>query len=158
MHTDEHFMTEAIVEAQLAAQEGNWPMGCVLVFNDQIIARAHNTGYTDHNRMAHAEIKALTEVQEMLEAHRGQVTLYTTYEPCPMCFGAIVVNKICRVVTGIDLDQSGSLGLQDHLPPFFTQPKFHFEITRGVLAEECKAVYMQGKMIEKHKESGFLKR
>lgn len=157
MTIDEQFMSEAIKEAELAVSEGNWPMGCVLVLDGKIIARAHNTGYTDKNRMAHAEIKALTEAQATLEANRGQVTLYTTYEPCPMCFGALVINKIKRVVTGIDLDQSGCLNLQDHLPPFFAQSKFHFEITRGVLAEECKAVYLKGQMIEKHKESGFLK-
>lgn len=156
MKTDEHFMREAIKEAALAAEEGNWPMGCVLVLKGEVIARAHNTGYTDKNRMAHAELKALAEAQTLLEANRGQVTLYTTYEPCPMCFGAIVINKIQRVVTGVDLDQSGCLGLQEHLPAFFAQPKFHFDVTTGVLRDECKAVYFQGKMIEKHKESGFV--
>jgi tRNA(adenine34) deaminase len=149
-------MSEAIMEAELAAIEGNWPMGCVLVLDGQIIARAHNTGYTDKNRMAHAEVKALTEAKDILEAHRGEVTLFTTYEPCPMCFGAIVISKLKRVVTGIDLDESGCLSLQNHLPPFFAQSKFHFEITRGVLADECKTVYLKGKMIEKHKQSGFL--
>lgn len=154
--TDEQHMSEAIKEAELAAAEGNWPMGCVLVLDNKIIARAHNTGYTDKNRMAHAEIKALTDAQKILEANRGRVTLYTTYEPCPMCFGAIVVNKIKRVVTGIDLDQSGCLSLQNHLPAFFAQPKFRFEITKDVLAEECKEVYFKGKMIEKHMQSEFL--
>jgi tRNA(adenine34) deaminase len=156
MPQDEQFMSEAIMEAELAAIEGNWPMGCVLVLDGQIIARAHNTGYTDKNRMAHAEVKALTEAKDILEAHRGEVTLFTTYEPCPMCFGAIVISKLKRVVTGIDLDESGCLSLQNHLPPFFAQSKFHFEITRGVLADECKTVYLKGKMIEKHKQSGFL--
>lgn len=150
-------MSEAIKEADSAVAEGNWPMGCVLVLGGDIIARAHNTGYTDKNRMAHAEIKALTEAQGILETNRGKVELYTTYEPCPMCFGAIVINKIKRVITGIDLDNSGCLSLQNHLPPFFAQTKFHFEITRGVLSEECKAVYFKGKMIEKHKQSGFVK-
>lgn len=156
MTTDQQFMTEAIKEAAQAAAEGNWPMGCVLVLDGKIVARAHNTGYTDKNRMAHAETKALVAAKDILEANRGKVTLYTTYEPCPMCFGAVVLNKIARVVTGVDLDQSGCLSLQDHLPPFFAQSKFHFEITRGVLADECKAVYLKGRMVEKHKKSGFL--
>lgn len=157
MKTDQDFMREAIKEAEQAAREGNWPMGCVIVLDGEVIARAHNTGYTDKNRMAHAEIKALTQAKEILEQHRGETTLYSTYEPCPMCFGAIVLNKIKRVVTGIDLDESGCLSLQDHLPTFFKQPKFHFEVTRGVLTDECKEVYAKGKMIEKHKQSGFLK-
>lgn len=157
MTKDEQFMREAIKEAELAAAEGNWPMGCVLVLDGKIIDRAHNSGYTDKNRMAHAEIKALSEAQSVLEDNRGKVELYTTYEPCPMCFGAIVINKIKRVITGIDVDDSGCLSLQDHLPPFFAQSKFHFEITRGVLSEECKTVYLKGQMIEKHKQSGFVK-
>lgn len=152
MIKDEQFMQEAIKEAKLAVDEGNWPMGCVIVLNGEIIARAHNTGYADKNRMAHAEIKALTEAKDTLEQHRGEATLYSTYEPCPMCFGAIVLNKIRRVVTGIDLDESGCLNLQDHLPPFFQQSKFHFEITRGVMPNECRVVYMRGKMVDKHLE------
>lgn len=157
MLDDNHFMSLAIQEAQKAADEGNWAMGCVIVLDGKVIAQAHNTGYTDKNRLAHAEIKALTDAKDILEEHRGEAILYTTYEPCPMCFGAIVLSKLKRVVTGIDLDQSGCLGLQDHLPAFFKQEKFEFEITRGVMAEECKAVYLKGKPVEKHKESGFLK-
>lgn len=158
MTKDEQFMSEAIKEAELASKEGNWPMGCVIVLDDQIIARAHNTGYTEKNRMAHAEIKALTQAKDILEENRGKATLYTTYEPCPMCFGAIVLNKIKRVVSGIDLDQSGCLDMQETLPAFFRQPKFHFEITRGVLADDCKQIYFSGKPVEKHKKSGFLKK
>lgn len=156
MNTDQKYMREAIREAELAANEGNWPMGCVVVLDGEIIARAHNTGYTDKNRMAHAEIKALTNAKDILEQHRGEAILYTTYEPCPMCFGAIVLNKIKRVVTGIDLDESGCLSLQQYLPPFWQQKKFHFEITRGILSKECREIYMKGKMIDKHKQSGFL--
>lgn len=154
---DEYFMKSAIQEAEKAAREGNWPMGCVIVVNDKIISRAHNTGYTENVRLAHAELKALLLAKDELEKHRGEATVYTTYEPCPMCFGAIVLNKIKRVVTGINMDESGCLSLQDHLPAFWAQPKFHFEITRGVLAKECLAVYLKGQMIEKHKESGFVK-
>jgi len=152
MPSDEFFMSEAIKEAEIAAAAGDWPIGCVIVLDDQIIARAHNTGYTDKNRLAHAEIKALTQAKDILEVNRGRAVVYSTYEPCPMCFGAIVLNKIKRVVAGVDLDQSGSLGLQDHLPPFFAQSKFHFEITRGVLADECKAVFLKGRMVEGHLE------
>ena len=156
MTADEQFMSEAVKEAKIAAKEDNWPMGCVIVLDGKIIARSHNTGYTDKNRLAHAELKALQLAKDQLEERRGEATLYTTYEPCPMCFGAIVLSKLKRVVTGIDLDKSGCLDLQNYLPPFFAQAKFHFEITRGVLTEECKKVYFSGKMIDKHKKSGFL--
>jgi tRNA(adenine34) deaminase len=148
--TDEHFMTEALAEAKIAAEEGNWPMGCVIVLDGQIIARAHNSGYTDHNRLAHAEIKALTMAREILEQRKQEAVLYTTSEPCPMCFGAIVLMKIKRVVVGFDADQSGCLDMQDHLPTFFAQPKFRYEITRGVLAEQCQEVYELGEIGQKH--------
>jgi tRNA(adenine34) deaminase len=147
---DEVFMRLAIEEAQHAAAEGNWPMGCVIVLDDQIIARAHNTGYSEANRMAHAELKALESVKDILEQHKNELTLYTTSEPCPMCFGAIVLMKVKRVVVGFDADQSGSLDLQEHLPPFFAQPKFHFEVTRGVLAAECREVYEAAVVGRKH--------
>lgn len=150
MTTDEHFMSEAIKEAEIAAAEGNWPMGCVIVVDDEVVARAHNTGYTDKNRLAHAELTALTLAKESLERHKGAATLYTTYEPCPMCFGAIVMMKIRRVVTGVDLDHSGSLDMKNHLPEFFQQPKFQFDITRGVLADECERVYRLGKVGSEH--------
>lgn len=150
MTADEQFMYEAIKEAELAASEGNWPMGCVIVVNDKIVARAHNTGYTDKNRLAHAEIKALVQAKDILENHKRVATLYSTYEPCPMCFGAIVMMKIGRVVTGVDLDKSGSLNLKEHLPEFFQQAKFSFEITRGVLGEQCEKVYNSGKIGKKH--------
>lgn len=157
MTKDEQFMSEAINEAKIAAAEGNWPMGCVIVIGDRIVARAHNTGYTDHNRLSHAELKALDLAQAELEQHRGEAAIYTTYEPCPMCFGAIVISKIKRVVSGVDLDSSGCLDMQAALPAFFQQPKFKFEVTRGVLADECKQVYLSGQPVIKHRQSGFLK-
>lgn len=143
-------MRLALKEAALALEEGNWPIGCVLVLKNTIIAQAHNTGYSEKNRLAHAEIKALTLAKDTLENHRGEATLYTTYEPCPMCFGALVLSKVKRVVTGADLDESGSLSLQQHLPGFWQQPKFTFEVTRGVLKNECRDIFLKGKMIKKH--------
>lgn len=147
---DEHFMREALKEAKIAGEEGNWPMGCVVVINGEIVAHAHNTGYTENNRLAHAELKALVEARKVLETAKGQAVLYTTYEPCPMCFGAIVMMKIGRVVTGVDLDQSGCLDMKNNLPSFFQQPKFQFEITRGILAEECARIFKEGRVGEKH--------
>lgn len=144
MTIDEKFMFEAIKEAKIAGEEGNWPIGCVIVVDDKIVAKAHNTGYSDKNRLAHAELKALVSARELLEINKGKSILYTTYEPCPMCFGAIVLMKVGRVVAGINLDNSGSLDLKNHLPHYFQQPKFQFEITRGILAEECKKVFEAG--------------
>jgi tRNA(adenine34) deaminase len=150
---DERFMMEAIAQAERAAVEGNWPVGCVVVFRGEIVARAHNTGYTDHNMFAHAEIKALSAVSDLLDAYRDEAILYSTYEPCPMCFGAIVASKIRRVVYGANIDGSGALSMADHLPPFFRQDKFKFEITGGVLAKECADVFLSGKIGKRHFET-----
>ena len=139
-------MAEAIKEAEIGAQNGDFPIGCVLVIDNKIIAKSHNTGYSDENRLAHAELKVLIEAKSQLEQHKGKATLYSTYEPCPMCFGALILMKISRVVCGIDIDQSGCLDLKNHLPAFWKQSKFDFQIKRGVLAKECKDVFKKGKM------------
>jgi tRNA(Arg) A34 adenosine deaminase TadA len=149
---DEKFMGEAIKEAEIAAREGNWAMGAVVVWGGKIIGRGHNEGYTRKNRLEHAEILALENAREQLEIHRHEATMYTTYEPCPMCIGALLVYKIKRLVTGIDLDESGGTKLLSYLPPFYQQEKFKISITRGVLPDECKAVYFKGKPAQKHSE------
>lgn len=149
---DEKFMSLAIKQAELAVNEANWPVGCVIVLNEKVIAQEHNTGFTDKNRLAHAELKALVSAKDILEKNRGKATLYTTYEPCPMCFGAMVMMKIARVVTGVDLDQSGCLDMQKYLPKFFQQEKFKFAVTRGILATECKNVFSKNNIGRKHLE------
>jgi tRNA(adenine34) deaminase len=150
MSSDELFMTEAIKEAESAVQSGDFPIGCVLVINGKVVARSHNTGYSDKNRLAHAELKVLMESRELLEQHKGEATLYSTYEPCPMCFGALILMKISRVVCGIDIDHSGCLDMKAHLPAFWKQSKFNFQIKRGVLEEECKEVFKKGKMASEY--------
>lgn len=151
--TDEEHMRLALEEAKIAADEGNWAMGAIVVIDNKVIARAHNTGYTEENRLAHAELKALVEAREELEQSKGKATLYTTHEPCPMCFGAMVMMKIGRVVTGANIDGSGSLDMRTALPPFFQQEKFSFEVTRGVLSEECEQVYRESDVGKKHLNS-----
>jgi len=150
MTDDPKWMQEAIKEAEIAATEGNWAMGCIIVLNGKIIGRGHNEGYTRNNRLAHAETIALERAKDELEKHRHEAILYTTYDPCPMCLGACLVYKIKRIVTGVDLDESGATGLLKHLPKFYQQKKFHIDVTRGVLAKECKEVYLKGKPAEKH--------
>jgi tRNA(adenine34) deaminase len=147
---DEKMMREAIREAEIAAREGNWAMGAVVELNGKIIGRGHNEGYTRKNRLEHAEILALENAREVLELHRHEATIYTTYEPCPMCIGALLVYKIKRLVTGIDLDESGGTKLLNYLPPFYQQEKFKISVTRGILEDECKKVYFKGIPAQKH--------
>ncbi len=141
---DENFMKEALKEAEVALKESNWPIGCVIELDGKIIARAHNQVYTKKDKTAHAEIIAIKLVHDILFETKRKATLYSTYEPCPMCFGAIILNRIKRVVCGIDLDKSGTMFFKDNLPDLFKQDKFHVEFTTGVLADECYNVFIKG--------------
>jgi tRNA(adenine34) deaminase len=155
--SNEQFMQEAIKEAQLALEQGDWPIGCVIELNGEIIARAHNHVYSDNNRFRRAEMLALQAANDILRKHPKEATIYTTYEPCPMCFGACVLGRIKKVVCGIDLDQSGAMYFRDHLPLLFKQDKFHIEFERGLLADECAAVFMQGQPTKKLTQKGLVR-
>jgi len=150
MTKDEKFMLQAIKQAEKSVKSDDWGMGCVIVHNNKIISRGYNTGFSDKNRLAHAELKALIKARRKLEKLRGKATLYSTYSPCPMCFGAILAMKIRRLVIGVDLDKSGGHVLNKHLPPFYKQKKFKLEIKIGVLAKECKEVCMKSIPAQKH--------
>jgi tRNA(adenine34) deaminase len=149
---DEAFMRMAIQEAEIASRENSWPIGCVIVIDGKIVAKAHNTEASTNNRLNHAETLALFSAIHILDENKGRATVYTTYSPCPMCFGALVISKIQRLVVGIDINQSGAISMQEHLPPFFQQEKFHFSVTTGVLEKECEDVFLKGKIVEEHKQ------
>src|SRR5680860_1123772 len=100
--TDENYMKQAILQARQASEKGNWPIGCVIVLDGKIIAAKHNLVYSTENRLAHAEVLALEEAKTEIFANPRQATLYTTFEPCPMCFGASLNSRLKRVVYGID--------------------------------------------------------
>jgi len=138
---DEYYMGLALQEAETALKEGNWPIGAVIVLDNNVISRSHNHSYTE-DKLSHAEYIALKKVQDVLNENRRRAILYTTYEPCPMCFGAIMLSRIKRVVCGIDLDNSGAMYLKENAPLLFKQ-KFDVELVRGVLAKECSEVFLR---------------
>lgn len=103
----DHFMMEALKQAKLALEDGEVPVGAVVVYGNKVIARAHNQMETLRDPTAHAEMIALTQASEHLssqkEGHRGSLegaTLYVTLEPCPMCAGALVMTKCSQLVYG----------------------------------------------------------
>lgn len=155
--TDKEFMREALKEAALAQKENNWAIGCVIVLDDTIIARGHNEVYSSKNRLAHAEINAIAALQaEHFEYTGKDLTLYTTFEPCPMCFGAILMSGIRNVVSGVNFDNSGATASIEHIPLFFTQPRFRTTFTTGVLAKECAQMWAKSWPAEKYVESGSI--
>ena len=154
---DEDYMRVALEEAEIALKEGNWPIGCVITLDDKIISRGHNQVYTLRNKTAHAEMISIRAVSDLLFDKKIKAELYTTYEPCPMCFGAIILNTIKRVVCGVNLDESGALHIRDNMPPLFKSDYYQFEITRGVLAKECYEVFMKSRQAQELLKEGLIR-
>ena len=131
-HSDEYFMQQALAEAREAAEQGEVPIGAVVVCADRIVARAHNLTETLVDVTAHAEMQAITAAANYLGGkYLTDCTLYVPVEPCLMCAGALAWSQIARVVYGADDDKRG-------FHTFCTAP-FHkrTQITSGVLADEC---------------------
>ncbi len=137
--TDEQWMQEALRQAELAAAEGEVPVGAVVVKDDRVIAVGRNRRECGKNALAHAEIEAINGACEALGGWRlAGCTLYVTLEPCPMCAGAIINSRIDRVVYGTADPKAGSCGSLTNL---FALPYNHQPILEnGVLQDECAAV------------------
>ena len=128
---DEQFMRKALYEAQRAAEEGEIPIGAVIVCNDRIISRAHNLTEKLHDVTAHAEMQAITAAADLLGGkYLSDCTLYVTVEPCVMCAGAIGWAQIGRIVYGANDEKRG----YQLYAPRALHPKA--VVTRGVLEAE----------------------
>jgi tRNA(adenine34) deaminase len=138
--THEHFMGEALKEAQKAFDMDEVPVGAVIVKDGSIIARAHNTREMSQDATAHAEILAIRKACKVVGSWRlVGCSLYVTLEPCPMCAGAIILARLDRVVFGAWDPKAGAAGSVVNL---FEVERFnhHPEVISGVLAEECGAL------------------
>ena len=137
---DERYMLEAVKEAARAAEEGEVPVGAVIVKDGQIVARAHNRIEAARRSSAHAEMLALEAAEEKLGAKwLTGATMYVTLEPCSMCAGAMVLARIARLVIGTDDPKTGACGSLYNIASD-ERLNHSIEITRGVLAEECSAL------------------
>jgi tRNA(adenine34) deaminase len=127
----EHFMKQALVEAQKAFDDDEVPVGAIVVLKNKIIARGHNQVEKLNDCTAHAEMIALTSAFNFLGAkYLPEATLYVTVEPCCMCAGALYWSKIGQVVYGILDEKNGGLGFV----------KLHPKTTviSNILGNECK--------------------
>lgn len=132
---DEHFMRQALREAEDAFYEDEVPIGAVIVINNQVIARGHNQVERLNDPTAHAEVLAITSACSHLGAkYLPDATLYVTIEPCHMCAGALYWSKLKRVVYGASDIKQGFHFFYGEKSPF--HPKT--EMTGGVLANDCK--------------------
>jgi tRNA(adenine34) deaminase len=140
LHSDDYFMGEALRQAARAYEQGEVPVGAVIVNGGRIIARASNLVETLCDATAHAEMLALTQAEGALGDWRlTECTLYVTKEPCPMCAGAIVHTRLARVVFGASDAKGGAAGSALNLLQFPTL-NHRCEITAGVRQEECRTL------------------
>src|SRR5436309_1146904 len=137
---DEHFMREALRQAQKAFEASEVPVGAVVVREGKIIGRAHNQVELLNDATAHAEMLALTQAEAAVGDWRlTDCDLYVTKEPCAMCAGALVHTRVRRVIFGCTDPSAGAAGSVINL---LQMPAFNHrcEITSGVLQKECAAI------------------
>ncbi len=137
MQIQEKYMKEAIRQAKKAWALEEVPIGCVIVYEDKIIARGYNRRNTDKNTLAHAELQAIRKASKKLGDWRLEgCTMYVTLEPCQMCAGALVQSRIDRVVIGSMNPKAGCGGSVLNLLQM-EEFNHQVEVIRGVLEEEC---------------------
>lgn len=136
---EKFFMEEALRLARQAADEGEVPVGAVVVLGDEIVGRGRNRREKDKNALAHAELEAIDEACKKLGGWRlWQCDMYVTLEPCPMCTGAIINSRIKRLVYGASDYKAGSCGSVVNL---FDLPYNHKpEMVSGFMQEECSQI------------------
>lgn len=138
VYNDEYFMKKALDEAKQAYEEGEVPVGAVIVCQNRIIAKAHN--YTERltDVTAHAEIIAITAAAEYLGAkYLTDCTLYVTLEPCVMCAGALAWSQIDKVVFGAEDTKRGFMRYGKEL----LHPKT--DVSFGIMKDECSSIVKQ---------------
>lgn len=139
----DRWMRAAIAEAQAAFDEGEVPVGAVIVHEGRVIAAAHNQRETLNDPTAHAEMIALTQAAEALQSWRLlDCALYVTLEPCPMCAGAIVQARLPTVVYGTSDPKAGACHT---LYQITSDPRLNHQATvlGGVLGQECRSLLQQ---------------
>lgn len=133
--TDEHYMRMALQEAHEALEQGEVPIGAVVVSNDRIIGRGHNLVETLHDVTAHAEMQAITAASDTLGGkYLNECTIYVTVEPCAMCAAALGWAQIGKIVFGAPDPKKGYRKVYgDDRSPL--HPKT--SVSGGLLANEC---------------------
>ncbi len=137
---DERYMRQAIDAACVAEENGDVPIGAVIVHQGRVIARAYNEREQLKDPTAHAEIIALTQAAAALGLWRLHgCTIYVTLEPCPMCAGALVMARLDRLVYGCTDPKAGACGTLYDLCRD-GRLNHRLEVTAGVLADDCASL------------------
>jgi tRNA(adenine34) deaminase len=142
MDKDVEYMHHAVRLAREAQRAGNLPIGAVISLNGKVVAEGRNSIWVPKfNPNRHAEIEALAVVPTELWTRSKEMTLYTTLEPCLMCFGAILLHRIGRVVFGSHDNHGGASPVFGHLPPYFETELQALEWIGPVLPQVCDELY-----------------
>ncbi len=148
MNIHEIYMQQALNEARKAFDEEEVPVGAVIVYQDQVIGKAHNQIKTLKDPTAHAEMIAITQAASFLKNERlNACTLYATIEPCSMCVGASVLARFKTIVFGASDPKTGACGSAIDLtkPGLFNHT---LEVVSGVLEYDCRSI-IQGFFLNK---------
>lgn len=133
---DYQYMQEALKLAELALQQGEVPVGAIIVYNGEIIGQGFNSPISKNDPTAHAEILALRAAGQKLQNYRlPDTTMYVTLEPCMMCFGAMLHARIKQVVFGAADPKTGALGGYINLSNSLWN--HCIEYRGGILSSEC---------------------
>ena len=134
-HSDEYFMKEALKEAEKAMIRDEIPVGAVIVYNNQVIGRAHNLTEALNDVTAHAEMQAFTAAANTLGGkYLSECTLYVTLEPCIMCAGASYWTQIGKIVYGAADEERGFTKIKKKI----LHPKT--QVISGILEQECSRI------------------
>jgi tRNA(adenine34) deaminase len=138
MSKDEQFMQRAIELALLAEREGNLPVGAVITLGSEVVAEGRNAMWVPKfDATRHAEMEALRAVPTDLWSSSEEMSLYTTLEPCLMCFSSILLHGIGRVVFGSSDSYGGPSSVLSHLPPFFQERMENTQWLGPIMPAEC---------------------
>jgi len=129
-------MEKALGQAQCALEEDEVPVGAVIIYKNQIIAKAHNQVERLKDPTAHAEMIAITQAANFLGSKWiNDATLYVTVEPCSMCAGALILSRITNVVFGTEDPKTGAFGSKIDINNLGLNHKI--KVKSGLLREDC---------------------
>jgi tRNA(adenine34) deaminase len=137
---DAAWMEQALAQARLAAEEGEVPVGALVIKDGEIVGQGHNRNLLENDPTAHAEIIALRQAAARLGNHRlGGCVMFATIEPCAMCAGAMIHARLARLVYGANDPKAGAAG---SVLEVINHPKLNhkMEVTSGVLADRCSEI------------------
>ena len=144
MRDDREFMQRAIELALVAEQEGNLPVGAVIAIEGEVVAEGRSAIWVPRfDATRHAEVEALRAVPMHLWGSPEHMNLYTTLEPCLMCFGSILLHRIGRIVFGSSDPYGGASPVLGHLPTYFQERHQSTEWIGPIMQAECDPLYVR---------------